>query len=414
MVTPSESGESAESARPYRTLFAALERQLIFQDLSVFDTEYIPEQILIRKEFDPIIRFYFDCLSFKLQQALIIVGPTGSGKTLASRYYSRQAQGYAQEKGVAFTTIYVNCREIGSLYGFWELLLATLDRRTKKGLAISNLVDRFLEAIAKKHHVVLILDEMEKLYTTIAPERVNDLLYLLTRAKGNRSLAVSISLVLISNNAHLTDYFDAPVKSSLNAKHIVIGNYDARELAEILRNRAAQGLKAGAWSEKAINYIAAKTAQFNSDARFAIKLLRNAAATAESSGQPLGLEQVDEAFEVTKRELEQDVIKRLSTNQLMILQALAKEAVHQRTGLLRLHDVHRSTYAELCARHKLKPLVYSHFLSIVASLQNYDLINNILERRRSGGYIRLAEVNFKPADLEQLLEERLGAFTGAA
>ena len=59
----------------------------------------------------------------------------------------------------------------------------------------------------------------------------------------------------------------------------------------------------------------------------------------------------------------------------------------------------------------MKPLVYSHFLSIVASLQNYDLINNILERRRSGGYIRLAEVNFKPADLENLLRERILAYT---
>lgn len=402
MGTPSESAESGESATPYRTLFEEMESQLIFQDLSVFDTEYIPDNILIRKEFDPITRFYFDCLKFKLQQALIIVGPTGSGKTLASRYYARQAAAYAGEKEIEYSTLYLNCREIGSVYGFWELLLTQLNRRTKKGLAISNLVDQFASAIAGKHHVVLILDEMEKLYTTIAPERVNDILYVLARIKGNRALSASISMIMISNNAHLTDYFDAPVSSSLNAKHIVIGNYDASDLGAILRNRAEKGLKPGLWSQKVVNYIAAKTAQFNSDARFAIKLLRNAAVAAEPSSQPVSLEHVDEAFEVTKRELEQDVISRLSTNQLLILQALARDAQRKGTGMLRLHDVHRNTYGQLCQQYRLKPLVYSHFLSIVASLQNYDLINNILERRRSGGYIRLAEVNFKPADVESL------------
>ncbi len=390
-----------------------MERQLIFQDLSVFDTEYIPDDILIRKEFDPITRFYFDCLKFKLQQALVIVGPTGSGKTLASRFYARQAIIYATEKQIDFATLYVNCREIGSVYGFWELLLAHLNQRTKKGLAISNLMDQFIGAIEDKHHVVLILDEMEKLYTTITPERVNNILYVLARAKGNRLLEASISTIMVSNNAHLTDYFDAPVNSSLNAKNIVIGNYDANDLAVILRNRAKQGLKPGMWSEKVINYIAAKTVQFNSDARFAIKLLCNAALTAEPSGTAVSLGHVDEAFEVTKRELERDVIERLSTNQLMILQALAWDAKRKRTGLLRLNDVHRNTYTTLCQRYKLKPLVYSHFLSIVASLQNYDLINNILERRRSGGYIRLAEVNFKPSALEELLKERLGTFTGS-
>jgi len=44
----------------------------VFTDLSVFDTDYIPEEIFVRREFQPVVRFYFDCLKFQLQQALII------------------------------------------------------------------------------------------------------------------------------------------------------------------------------------------------------------------------------------------------------------------------------------------------------------------------------------------------------
>ena len=109
---------SAENDTPLQTAFTDLERATVFTDLSVFDTDYIPEEIFVRREFQPIVRFYFDCLKFQLQQALVLVGPMGSGKTLAARYYGRAAVQHARQHHLSFRLIYLNCREIASPYAF--------------------------------------------------------------------------------------------------------------------------------------------------------------------------------------------------------------------------------------------------------------------------------------------------------
>ena len=96
------STKSGERDTPRRTSFADLERRTVFTDLSVFDTDYIPEEIFVRREFQPVVRFYFDCLKFQLQQALVIVGATGSGKTLAARYYARLLRSPAGEAGMTY------------------------------------------------------------------------------------------------------------------------------------------------------------------------------------------------------------------------------------------------------------------------------------------------------------------------
>ena len=99
-----ESPESVERDTPQRTLFRDLEKRSIFTDLSVFDTDYIPDRIFVRKEFDPIVRFYFDALKFSLQQTMVVVGPSGSGKTLACRYYGAEAIRYAQKEQIPLTS----------------------------------------------------------------------------------------------------------------------------------------------------------------------------------------------------------------------------------------------------------------------------------------------------------------------
>jgi cell division control protein 6 len=399
--------ETAKSVPPLRT-FIELEHRIIFKDLSVFDTDYVPEQILIRQEFDPIIRFYFDCLKFRLQQSLVLIGPTGAGKTLASRYYGKQALDFAREQGTDISFVYLNCREIGSAYTFWEMLLNGFGAPPGKGLAVSDLITLFAKAVNGKHHVVIILDELEKLFNNLTQAKANDILYVLTRLRGSRNLDTAISTILISNNAHLLDFFEAPVKSSLNAKNIVIGQYNALDIARILQNRVDAGLKQGVCGASMVSYIAAKAAQFNSDARFAILLLKNSAQLAESE-QPASIEEhhVDRAFAVTKKEIELDVINRLSTNQLLVLYAVARMAKQTKERFLPLNPIHKGLYRALCEEHGRKPLVYSQFLSIVSSLQNYDLLSNILQRKGSGGFVRLVEVNFRLEDIEGIYQERM-------
>jgi len=403
----SPSAVTAETGTPFRTPFDGLENT-VFQDPSVFDTDYIPEDIFIRQEFQPVVRFYFDCLRFQLQQALVIVGPTGSGKTLAARFYGREAIRYADRKDISFRLVYINCREIASTYSFWQQLLGNLDHITPKGLSISDLIERFASAVYDCRHLVIVLDEAEKLFSTLGQDKANSVLYVLTRLRGNRQLDSTISVILISNNVHLLDLLEAPVRSSLNVRTLALGSYSALELNEILDERADRGLRDGVCPGDMIRYVAARTAQFNSDARFAIRLLRNAACDVEESHRKVIMkESVDRAFRATKTEIERDMLARLGTSQLLVLLAVSRAAARLHASLLTVRAVYQDTYRSLCEEYCRKPLVYSQFLSIIRGLQSYDLVNNFLERRPAGGFIRRVEVNFDPTSVEAVAREAL-------
>ena len=398
--------EGGESGTPNPKRFTDLESKTIFADVKVFDTEYVPKEIFVRREFDDVVRFYFDCVKFKLQQCMVVVGPTGSGKTLAARYYGDEATAYAAQKHTDFRVAYVNCREVPSLYSFWQLLLASLDKQISTGFPLLKLVDDFVATIERYHHVVVILDEIEKLPSTLGRGKANDILYLLTRLKSSRGCETAISTILITNHAHVMDFLDAPVRSSLNSRSLVIGNYDAKELAGILSDRVKKGLIPGACSDGTINRIAAEAAQFNSDARFAIRLLSNAAAlTQKREGTTIENEDVKAAVEQTNAEIERDLVDRVSPNQLLVLYAISQAAQQTKGSFLSTNSIYQKSYRPMCERAGRKPLVYSQFLSIVSSLQNYDLVSNHLARRRAGGFMRMIEPTFDPRHIQRICEK---------
>lgn len=228
---------NGKTGTPLQTPFDGLENT-VFVDPTVFDTDYLPEEIFVREEFRPVVRFYFECLKFQLQQVLVIVGPTGSGKTLAARYYGREAIRYAERKDLSFRLVYLNCREIASPYVFWQQLVGSLTITPPKGLSISDLIERFAYAVSGCRHVVIVLDEAEKLFSTLGQDKANSILYVLARLRGNRQLESTISLILISNNVHLLDLLEAPVRSSLNVRTLTLGSYSALELTEIYSRTA--------------------------------------------------------------------------------------------------------------------------------------------------------------------------------
>ena len=53
------------------------------------------------------------------------------------------------------------------------------------------------------------------------------------------------------------------------------------------------------------------------------------------------------------------------------------------------------------------PLAYSNFFNNTISLSNYDLVNNLLERRRSGGHMRIVELNVHPEIVEEIFKGKM-------
>ena len=53
------------------------------------------------------------------------------------------------------------------------------------------------------------------------------------------------------------------------------------------------------------------------------------------------------------------------------------------------------------------PLAYSNFFNNTISLSNYDLVSNLLELRRSGGHVRMMELNVRPEIVEEIFKEKV-------
>ncbi|MFW6173780.1 MAG: Cdc6/Cdc18 family protein, partial [Elusimicrobiota bacterium] len=307
-------GKEVNQADSAKNVFEARAKK-IFKDKNAFNLNYIPEHILVRKEFDKVINFFDDCLHYQLPQDLIIVGPAGVGKTLATEFYSKAAKSYAK-RGIDFHYFYINCREIKNPYTFYQFLLSQLGFQIKRGFGIDELTRKFIEKTKGYRHLVLAIDEIDKLFAFSA-DRANDILYVITRIKNSST----ISTVMISNNTKLMEMFDPSVNSSLNPILLSLSPYTPEELYEILEYRAEKGLKI--YDSSLLKYISAYTAKESGDARLAIKLLFNAAKLAEDEGKDKVTEkEVKRCIEETRREIELGAVERLSRNQLMVLKSL--------------------------------------------------------------------------------------------
>ena len=102
-------------------------------------------------------------------------------------------------------------------------------------------------------------------------------------------------------------------------------------------------------------------------------------------------------------------MERLSVSQLLVLGALAQGGRVSPGRFLTLHSVHKGPYRAICEKCGRRPLVYSQFLTIVSGPQSHDLVSNILERRRSGGYVRLLEPKFDAEAAARIVGGRLEA-----
>jgi cell division control protein 6 len=306
-----------------------------FKDLRAFDFNYIPEQPLMRDEMRTLIDACLRYITTGIPNHLFILGSRGSGKTLSVRFLSQYL------KRPDLTWCYVNCREHNTSFK----ILAHLLHVRPRGTGLDELFQRFRDT--HRSRTILILDEIDLLSTK---DRNREILYLMSRAPEN------YMLILLSNHPRFMSTLDESIRSTLQADPIHFRNYNALEIAEILRSRASQGLNAV--PEEAIGMIAALSAKItNSDMRVALKTLYYVGLGAEAEG----------AFHRARRDLVRDLLMALPQPNLLMLQA----ASHEEDPLVRrVYQRYRSA----CATLRIAPFSFTYFLSNLSYLQSIGLM----------------------------------------
>lgn len=361
-----------------------LKKESIFVDKRTLMPSYIPDEILYREEqLQEVANILAPILRMEKPSNLFIYGKTGTGKTISIKHIIISMSKVAAQNSLPLKCIYLNCklkRVADTEYRLIAQLIKEFGQEIPStGLPTDEVYNIFYKLLDREKQIILLaLDEIDQLTKKIGDE----ILYNLTRI--NVELHHSqICLVGISNNLVFTEHLDPRIKSSLSEEEIIFSPYNALQIKDILRKRAAKAFKSNVLQPGVIEKCAAYSARDHGDARRAIDLLRIAGELAERAGSPIvEINHLDEA----EKKIESDKIINAATNQpkqfqsvLYAILLITPQKKNFFTG--EIYDV----YKNLCKQTKLNILTQRRVSDIIAEMDMLGIINaKIISKGRYG------------------------------
>ncbi len=385
----------------------ALRESRVFKSREALSSDYIPDRLPHREEY---IKRLAELLSplFRGEKPsnVLVYGLTGTGKTAVVKYVTMRFREYAERAGIdAFKFAYVNCRNEDTSYRVLLKIGSDLGLRIPfTGLSVAELHNRLRDYLDSKRTVVtVVLDEVDFLVKKVG----DDLLYRLTRI--NEELAQSsASIVGITNDVKFVETLDPRVRSSLGEVEVVFPPYDALQLADILRERAALAFREGVLEEGVIEYCASAAAREHGDARRALDLLRLAGEIAEREGSPrVGVEHARKAREELEVNAAAEVVRTLPHHgKLVLLTLAAMGGFAESTGNLYL------TYRKVCEAFGIEPLTQRRVGDIVSELDMLGVLTSRVVSRGRYGKTREVSLGVDPGIVIKVLssDTRFGEY----
>ena len=405
-------------------IFESFDRNLIFKNKFILQTDYQPKEILHRdNQITQIASILAPVLRGEKPSNLFLYGKTGTGKTLSIKYVREKLLKRAKNKaGFKLRIEYLNCK-LKKVSDTEYRILAELITRlgesvTATGLPTGSVYTKFIDIIDReKQLVVLILDEIDQTVKKIS----DGFLYNLTRINSELSKA-RICIVGISNDLTFLDNIDPRVKSSLSEEEIVFPPYNAIQLTEILNKRAEEVFKEGIVHEGVVEKCAAFAAREHGDARRALDLLRIAGELAERYGsKKIFLKHIDEANGKIERDKILDVVRSEPKQFQMVLYSIIKLSDRggnpqtslvnkkQSKNLIFTGEVY-NLYQDLCKQNKFEILTQRRVSDIIQEFDMLGIINvNVVSKGRGGRMreIRLAVTESIAEKAKKIIEDSL-------
>jgi archaeal cell division control protein 6 len=372
-------------------IFDSFDKNLIFKNKNILQSNYKPDEILHRGEqIKQIASILAPVLRGEKTSNLFLYGKTGTGKTLSINYVQEELMKRLKKDSVFKLRVeYLNCK-LKKVSDTEYRILAELIKKLggevpSTGLPTQAVYSKFIETIdSEKQLVVLILDEIDQTVKKIS----NDFLYNLTRLNSELS-QTQICIVGISNNLTFLDELDPRVRSSLSEEEIVFPPYNALQLREILKNRSLEAFKENVVQEGVIEKCAAFAAREHGDARRALDLLRIAGELAEREGfDKIHLRFIDEANNKIERDKILDVINSEPKQFQLVLKAIIELSEKLKKGdSLFTGDVY-NYYQDLCNKNKVEVLTQRRVSDIIQEFDMLGIINVRVISKGRGGRMR--------------------------
>lgn len=391
-----------------------LKRQSVFTDKNKISPHYAPEELPFREnEINEISALLAQTIRDKKADNLFVYGKTGSGKTVTVKHVTSRLVSFAKEKNALVESIYVNCRTHNSKYRVMLKLNQELCPNDNfLGFSYAFVYENLLSHCNNTgKQLIIVLDEVDLV------KDLDDLIYALCR--GNDELAKGgMSIIGISNNVFFKERLDPRTKSSLCEKEMVFKPYNARELKEILKQRALLSFKENTVQESALNCAAAIAAQESGDARTAVMLLQRAGEIAdEKNSLKVGFEEVEHAKKRVEEEITYSLISSLPEQQKLVLQAIAWLS-SQKKGVQGFNVNPKTAnalfsgeiYDSYCSQAKelgFSTISARWFQEIINELEMYGFITTMQSGKGIRGNTRLIRLAHDPNSILRAIKKEL-------
>jgi cell division control protein 6 len=307
------------------------------------------------------------------------------------------------EKSINY--IYINCQHVDTQYRVLTHIANTMisdwdERLPLTGLPTDEVYNRLLNSIDKFGGVTtIILDEIDKL----VEKSGDDLLYNLTRINSDLKNAKA-SIIGITNNLKFTDFLDARVKSSLGEEELIFTPYDAEQLQDILKQRAAMAFVEGGIDPIVIPLCSGLAAQEHGDARRALDLLRVSAELADREGAGKVVERyVRKALNKIELDIVAEVIETLPSQSKLVLLGIL---LNEEAGVDKLTTgIVFDTYKELCKKLKIDTLTQRRITDLISELDMHGIINARVVSFGRGGRTKLIQLSIPIHSTKKILEK---------
>jgi cell division control protein 6 len=374
----------------------------VFQDISVLDFDYVPEELPNRDlQQTRLFTIFGPVADTNVSQTAFITGPTGSGKTVLSKKFCMDFQDYARQAKKNLEFVLVNCRQRNTENAVMLRVLGHFKPYfPDRGFSINEMMESLRKELEKKKtHLIVVLDEVDVL---LSRSKSSDVIYHFSRFNeegiGAKKL---LSLILISQK-NVLDMLDLPSLSTFKRGNLIkLDRYNVDELLAIVKQRVDLAFHSDTLDAGVTELISDIASEWG-DARYAIELLEKAGMLADENNlQSVSPEHVRAAKAETYSTVTESKLAQLDKNKKLILLAISrclKKEAYSTTGNV------EKMYTLVCEEFEKKKLGHTQFWKYLNELDNIGLIQ---AKKSSKGIVGTTTLISLPDIPAAVLEEKL-------
>lgn len=355
-----------------------LHDETIFKDMTVFNSDYLPEEFKLRQP-------QMEEMAFSLRPALhggkptnnILLGPPATGKTTAIKKLFEMAQLDCEDDIVC---VYVNCQLHSTKFDIFSQIHKKIFGHTppETGVPFARVYNSIMNELYDTNKALIVaLDDINHLFQG---NIISTIFYDILRAHESFE-GVRTGIFAVLSDVEFRYVLDKNVGSIFNAAEINFKPYTYEETYKILQERVRLGFYPNVISDELIEKITDYTFEYG-DLRLGIDLLRISGNNAEvKASRKIEDEDVEKAFELANSASLQHILNTLSDNEQRLLKFITRIQTKNITS--------GQLYKEYNRENKLSYSTYNRLINKLEFLRLIDTTYTGSGNKGNSRYINL-------------------------